>query len=37
MYIENWYLLDSYQILQTFENQELVNAVIKDAKYVKII
>ena len=29
-------LLDSYQVLKT-ENQELINAVTKDANYVKII
>ena len=34
--IENWDLLDSCQIFKT-ENQELMNAEIKDAKYVKII
>ena len=34
--IENWHLLDSYQVLKTLENQELINAVTKDAKYVKI-
>ena len=28
-------LLDSYQILKTLENQELINTVTKDAKYVK--
>ena len=34
---DNWHLLDSHQILKTFENQELINAMIKDAKYFKII
>ena len=28
-------LLDSYQVLKTLENQELINTVTKDAKYVK--
>ena len=35
--MENWHILDSYQILKTLENQELTNAVIKDVKYVKVI
>ena len=34
---ENWCPLDSYEILRTLENQEFINAVIKDEKYVKII
>ena len=34
--IENWHLLYSYQVLKTLENRELINAVIKDEKYVKI-
>ena len=29
--------LDSYQILKALENQVIINPVIKDAKYVKII
>ena len=35
--MQNWHLLDFYQILKTLENQELVNEVIQDAKYVKTI
>ena len=35
--IENWHILDSYQILKILENQELINAMIKDVKYVKVI
>ena len=31
------HLLDSYQILKTLENKELINAVINYAKYVKFI
>ena len=34
--IEDWHLLHSHQILKILENQELLNAVIKDAKYVKM-
>ena len=30
-------LLDSYQVLKPLENQELINAETKDAKYVKIV
>ena len=29
--------LDSYQILKILKNQEFINVVINDAKYVKII
>ena len=35
--IENWHLLDSFQVLKTLANQELLNVVAKDVKYVKII
>ena len=35
--IENWHLLDSYQVSKTLENQERINAVTKDAEYFKII
>ena len=31
------HLLDSYQILKTLENQEIINSAIKDAKYAKVI
>ena len=32
--MKNWNLRDSYQILKALENQELINAMTKDAKYV---
>ena len=32
IYIENCILLDSHQISKALENQELVNAVMKDVK-----
>ena len=28
--IENWHLLDLYQVLKSLEDQKLINAVIKD-------
>ena len=33
--IENWDLLDSYQILKAVENQELMNIVAKDPRLFK--
>ena len=33
--IENWNLLDSYQILKAVENQELMNVVTKDPRLFK--
>ena len=34
---ENWHHQDLYQILKTLDIQELINAVIKDAKDAKFI